>query len=56
MGMNFGVQTMSLGLVSQTPTCVTLTLTVTMDLMNRTVVQVRIWTYYVLLAAMFWNC
>ena len=28
-------------LVSQTPTCVTLSLTVMMDLMSRTVVQVR---------------
>ena len=39
--MNFGVQMMSFFLVSQTPTCVTLSLTVMMDLMSRAVVQVR---------------
>ena len=41
MKMSSGVQEMSMGTVCQTTTCVTYIMTVLVDLMSKTVVQVR---------------
>ena len=48
MEMSSGVQEMSMGTVCQTATCVTLMMTVLVDLMSRTVVQVRLFIGHIL--------